>query len=104
MSLMFQVNRFLPITVFALGTSASLQAAGDGGVSPSPYKLTEFLGLPVTNTILTTWVISLLLILGVRVFVGTPKLIPGKWQAVLESIIDGLKGLLEPIVGKKPFR
>ncbi|ADE55123.1 F0F1 ATP synthase subunit A [Coraliomargarita akajimensis] len=103
MSLMFQVNRFLPITVFALGTSASLQAAGDGGVSPSPYKLTEFLGLPVTNTILTTWVISLLLILGVRVFVGTPKLIPGKWQAVLESIIDGLKGLLEPIVGKKAF-
>lgn len=106
MSLMFHVNRFLPITVtafFALGTNASLHAAGDGGVSPSPYKLTELLGLPVTNTILTTWVISLLLILGIRLFVGTPKLIPGKWQAVLESIIDGLKGLLEPIVGKKAF-
>ena len=72
-------------------------------MSPAPYELTELFGLPVTNTILTTWVISLLLILGVRLLVGKPQLIPGKWQAVFESIIDGLKGLLEPIVGKKAF-
>lgn len=72
-------------------------------MSPAPYELTDLFGLPVTNTILTTWVISLLLILGVRLLVGKPQLIPGKWQAVFESIIDGLKGLLEPIVGKKAF-
>ena len=97
------MNRLLPTTVLSLATASSLQAAGEGGVSPAPYELTELFGLPVTNTLLTTWVISLLLILGVRLLVGKPQLIPGKWQAVFESIIDGLKGLLEPIVGKKAF-
>ncbi len=88
---------------FSLGFSSALCAAEDGGVSPSPYVLTEVFGLPLTNSIVTTWVISLLLIVCVRLLVGSPKLIPGKWQAVLESLIEGLKGLLEPIVGKKAF-
>ncbi|MFP4157385.1 MAG: F0F1 ATP synthase subunit A [Opitutales bacterium] len=51
----------------------------------------------------TTWAISILLIIGVRLWVGRPQLIPAKGQAVIESLIDGLRGLLEPIVGKKAF-
>ncbi len=73
------------------------------GVSPSPYKLTEIFGLPVTNSILTTWAISILLILVIRFSVGTPKLIPGKGQAVIENLVGGLRDLLLPIVGKKAF-
>ena len=96
------MNKLLP-TVFVLTASATALHAADGGVSPSPYKLTELFGLPLTNTILTTWFISILLIVGVRLWVGTPKLIPGKGQAVVESVIEGLRGLLEPIVGKKAF-
>ncbi len=96
------MNKLLSTTFLALTAATSLQAA-ESGVSPSPYKLTEVLGLPLTNSIVTTWVISLVLIIAVRLLVGTPKLIPGKWQAVLETVIDGLKGLLEPIVGKKAF-
>jgi F-type H+-transporting ATPase subunit a len=61
------------------------------------------MGLPLTNSIVTTWAISLLLIIGVRLWVGKPKEIPGKGQAVIESLIEGLRGLLEPIVGKKAF-
>jgi F-type H+-transporting ATPase subunit a len=98
----FFVNKLLPTFLVLSGTVSSLQAAGDG-VSPSPYNLTEIFGLPVTNTILTTWVISILFILLIRFSVGTPKLIPGKGQAVVESLIEGLRGLLEPIVGKKAF-
>lgn len=88
---------------FSLGFSLPLCAAEGEGVSPSPYVLTEVFGLPLTNSIVTTWVISLLLIVCIRLLVGSPKLIPGKWQAVLESLIEGLRGLLEPIVGKKAF-
>jgi F-type H+-transporting ATPase subunit a len=96
------VNKLFP-TIFLTATTTTALQAGEGGVSPSPYQLTEVLGLPLTNSIVTTWAISLLLIVAIRLLVGSPKLIPGKWQAVLESIIDGLKGLLEPIVGKKAF-
>ncbi len=92
----------LPFTVLALLGSASLLNAADG-VSPSPYKLTEIFGLPITNSILTTWAISILLILVIRFSVGTPKLIPGKGQAVIENLVGGLRDLLLPIVGKKAF-
>ena len=92
----------LPLTVLALLGSASLLYAADG-VSPSPYKLTEIFGLPVTNSILTTWVISILFILVIRFAVGTPKLVPGKAQAVIENLVGGLRDLLLPIVGKKAF-
>jgi len=95
------VNKLFPIlTIFPLCASG-LQAAE--GVSPKPYVLTEFFGLPLTNSIVTTWAISILLIIGVRLWVGRPQLIPGKGQAVIETLIDGLRGLLEPIVGKKAF-
>ncbi len=102
LSFKFFVNKLLPTFLFLSGTVTSLQAA-DGAVSPSPYNLTEIFGLPLTNSIVTTWVISIVFILFIRWAVGKPKLIPGKGQAVVESLIDGLRGLLLPIVGKKAF-
>ena len=101
LKLKFLVNKLL-LTVLAFLSSASLLSAADG-VSPSPYKLTEIFGLPVTNSILTTWAISILLILVIRFSVGTPKLVPGKGQAVIENLVGGLRDLLLPIVGKKAF-
>lgn len=95
------MNKLLLIVLASL-SSASLLSAADG-VSPSPYKLTEIFGLPVTNSILTTWAISILLILVIRFSVGTPKLVPGKGQAVIENLVGGLRDLLLPIVGKKAF-
>jgi F-type H+-transporting ATPase subunit a len=100
--LKFLVNKLLP-TVFVLIASATALHAAEGGVSPSPYKLTELFGLPLTNAMVTTWVISIFLIIAVRLWVGTPKLIPNKGQAVLETLIGGLRELLEPILGKKAF-
>jgi len=96
------VNKLLPTTLVLLASATALSAA-EGGVSPSAYKLTEVFGLPLTNSIVTTWVISIALIIAVRLWVGKPKMIPDKGQAVIESLIGGLRGLLEPIVGKKAF-
>lgn len=97
------MNKLLPASIFFLGIATSLQAAGDGGVSAHAYHLNEILGLPITNSIVTTWAVSIAFIVIIRFAVGSPKLIPGKGQAVVESLIDGLRGLLEPIVGRKAF-
>ena len=102
MQLFVLLSRLPTIFILFLGLSTSLQAAG-GGVSASPYKLNEFLGLPITNSILTTWVISILFIVVIRFAVGSPKLIPSKGQAVVEGMIEGLRNLLQPIIGKKAF-
>lgn len=98
---MFLVNKLLPTVLFFPICAQGLQAAE--GVSPKPYVLTDLFGLPLTNSIVTTWAISLLLIVAIRLWVGRPQLIPNKGQAVVESAIEGLRGLLEPIVGKKAF-
>ncbi|MBL6912480.1 MAG: F0F1 ATP synthase subunit A, partial [Puniceicoccaceae bacterium] len=97
----FFVNKLLLTVLFLSGTTSALHAAD--GVSPSPYKLTEVFGLPLTNSIVTTWAISILLILVIRFSVGKPKMIPGKGQAVIENLVSGLRDLLLPIVGKKAF-
>ena len=64
----------------------------------------EIFGLPLTNSMLTSWAISLAIIFLVRLMIGKPKLVPGRGQAVMESALEALRGLYEPIVGKKAFR
>ncbi|MAV39187.1 MAG: ATP synthase F0 subunit A [Puniceicoccaceae bacterium] len=94
---------FSPLSV-VFGADSSGKSVG---VSPYAYEIEEFseklFNLPVTNAILTTWVVSIIFILVVRFAVGKPSLIPNKAQLVLETLIEGLKGLLEPILGKKAF-
>lgn len=62
----------------------------------------ELFGLPVTNSIVTTWVVALLLIAVVRFAIGPkPTLVPSRGQAMIEGALEGIKGLVEPIVGRK---
>lgn len=64
-------------------------------------SLKDFLGLPVTNSILTSWVVTILFLVIGRLVVGRIKTVPGRAQGVAEQIVEGLRGLWEPIVGKK---
>jgi F-type H+-transporting ATPase subunit a len=75
--------------------------ANSEGVKPSATDLFSLGGVPISNSILTTWIIAILIIIGVRLAVGTPKLIPGKGQGVVEGMAQGLRDALEPIVGKQ---
>lgn len=91
--------------------ATSLQAAdGDSkgaGVAPYSYKLAEIPlpgggALPITNSMATTWVITILVIIGVRLMIGRePKLVPGRGQAMIEGVVDGVRNLTEPIIGHK---
>ncbi len=80
-------------------------AHAEGGVDPAAAKLFEIpgLGLPVTNSMVTSWVVSLLILIGLRLMVKKPQLIPSRGQAIVESALEGLRGLYQPIVGKKAF-
>ena len=85
---------------FVFGADSSGESAG---VSAYAYEIGKVFNLPLTNAILTTWIVSIAFILLVRFTVGKPGLIPNKAQLVFESLIESLKGLLEPILGKKAF-
>ena len=87
---LFLLSLFAP--VFAL--------ANEEGVNPKATDLFEIGGIPVSNTILTTWILTALIIIAIRVLVGTPKIVPRKGQALVENMASGLRDALEPIVGK----
>ena len=74
--------------------------ASEEGVNPKATDLFEIGGIPVSNSILTTWILAAVIILAIRVLVGTPKIVPSKGQALVENMASGLRDALEPIVGK----
>jgi F-type H+-transporting ATPase subunit a len=79
-----------------------LFGAGDGVkvIAEEVFSIGSF---PVTNSMVTSWIISILLIIGVKLLVSKPQLVPAKGQLIVESVIGGLRSILEPIVGKKVF-
>lgn len=90
------------ISLFSI--SLNLAIASDNGVSPTAYHLWEIPGikLPITNSMVTSWIFSGLLILGIRLAIGRkPQMIPSKSQAVVESMVIGIQNMIEPIVGKR---
>jgi F-type H+-transporting ATPase subunit a len=94
------IKRSHIFTLSFLGLASTAFAEGSG-VSPYAYKLFEIGGLPVTNAMVTSWVVSLLLIYIVKAVVKKPKLIPEKGQIVVEAFVDGLREMVKPIVGAK---
>ncbi|MEY3392330.1 MAG: hypothetical protein RLZZ322_1179 [Verrucomicrobiota bacterium] len=88
--------------LFSIGLCAPAAVfASSEGVPQAATDLFQVGGFPISNSILTTWIIAALIIIGVRLAVGTPKLVPGKGQAVIEGMAQGLRDALEPIVGKQ---
>jgi len=79
----------------------TLVFAAEDGVKKTATDLFDIGGIPISNSILTTWIIATLIIVAVRLLVGTPKIIPNKGQALVENVASGLRDALEPIVGKK---
>jgi F-type H+-transporting ATPase subunit a len=49
----------------------------------------------------TSWVVALVLIVIVRLAIGKPKLVPGRGQAIVENLVQGVLDLTSPIVGSK---
>jgi F-type H+-transporting ATPase subunit a len=91
------------LCVAMMGLLPSLMQAADG-VSVAPYDI-HFLGpIPITNSMIMGWVISLVLVLLVRFAVRKRALVPGRAQGALEVVVEGVSGLVEPIVGKKMLR
>ena len=51
-----------------------------------------------------TWVVAIALVIVIRVVVGRPKLVPSHGQAVIESVLTGIKDIVDPIVGSKAIK
>ncbi len=88
----------LALIFASLSTGATAFA---GGVETAAQPLFKIGALPVTNSMVTSWVVALILIIAIRLAVRRPKLIPGRGQAIVETLLQGIYDLTAPIVGPK---
>jgi F-type H+-transporting ATPase subunit a len=88
----------LPLLLAATGVPAF---AGESGVAPMAEPLFHVGPLPVTNSMITSWIVAAVFIVVVRLVIRKPKLIPSRGQAIVENLVEGIRGLISPIVGAK---
>ncbi|MEJ6524803.1 MAG: F0F1 ATP synthase subunit A [Opitutales bacterium] len=98
---MILILKYLLI-VFLFFVTFPVFASGEG-VSLISDEITRFGVFPVTNSMVTSWVVSIFIIILVKMLVGQTSLIPSRGQLIVESAINSLRSILEPIVGRKVF-
>ncbi len=73
--------------------------AGEG-LQLKASRLGEVCGVPVTNSMVATWLSAGVLVLLTHLAVRRASLVPGRLQGVLEVILDGLLGFLGGLMGE----
>src|SRR4030042_2556997 len=109
---------FIPVLIlFAIGlVVGTLGASFMGKEPPSIFKVPKpHVALPsepilhvgnfaITNTLIASW-LTILVLLGLSILLTWKmKLVPGRRQAMAETIVEGLLNFVESIAGKKHAR
>jgi F-type H+-transporting ATPase subunit a len=71
------------------------------GLSQSAVEIGSVFGLPITNSMLVTWIVAAGLIVFARLATRRMHEVPSGAQNLLESLVEGLYGFLEGILGPK---
>jgi len=91
--------RVRKFAISSLFLSTGMSVFGAGPTAPSLQH--HLFGLPVSNAVVTGLLFTLIFVIFIRWLVGRPSLVPTRGQAVFESMLESLKEIFEPIVGKK---
>jgi len=78
--------------------TTSAQEAGHG-LPQKAVDITHLFGLPITNSMVVTWIAAVALILFARAATGRMSEVPGGAQNLFEWLVEGLYGFLESIIG-----
>jgi F-type H+-transporting ATPase subunit a len=98
------MSRVKKLATFLCLLLTGLPAFAEGeahGISASPETLLHIGPLPITNSMVTSWVVAIALVILIRLAVGKPQLVPTRGQAMVENLVQGVLDLITPIVGKK---
>lgn len=64
-------------------------------------RLGSFFGLPITNTLITAWVVTAILLITALVVRKNLRLVPGRAQSAVEMFFEYLLGLMEQTLGSR---
>jgi F-type H+-transporting ATPase subunit a len=91
----------LTLTAAFSGAALPAWAEESHGVASAAEALFHLGPLPVTNSMVTSWVVAIALIIAIRIAIKRPQLIPSRGQAIVENLVQGIYDLIDPIVGRK---
>ena len=72
---------------------------GAHGLPQSAVEIGRILGLPITNSMVVTWIVAVLLIVFAQLATRRMTDVPGGAQNLFEWIVQSVYGLLESIIG-----
>ncbi|HEY4300958.1 MAG TPA: F0F1 ATP synthase subunit A, partial [Candidatus Didemnitutus sp.] len=87
-----------------LGLGLASAASASEGVATKAEALFHAGPFPITNSMVTSWVVAVALIVAVRLAIKTPKLVPSRGQAIVESLVSSIYDLVAPIVGRNAIK
>lgn len=91
----------LALVLSSVAAGSPAFASEAHGVPAAAEALFHLGPLPVTNSMVTSWLVAAALIIVIRLAIKTPKLVPSRGQAMVENLVEGVLDLITPIVGKK---
>jgi len=100
---------FSGLTAFAAEAAHEVAGAAEAhhGIPAKAVELWSIGGFPITNSMLITWAVALVLIVFAQVATRDMKRVPSGAQNFLEWVVEGLYGFLEGVIGtmlvKKTF-
>jgi F-type H+-transporting ATPase subunit a len=92
---------FALVFVFVFVTSGQAFAGGEGGGLPPDAPVLFNIGpLPVNNSMVVTWIVAAVVIIGVQRAMRRKQEVPLGGQNFVEWLVDGLHGFLSQIMGR----
>src|SRR5215469_1650288 len=79
--------------------SLASSATGEQGLSQKAEEMARLFGLPITNSMIVSWIVALGLIVFAQVATRNMKQVPEGTQNFLEWLVEGLYKFLEGVIG-----
>jgi len=72
-------------------------------VAIAAEKLGEFLGIPITNTLVTSWVVIAILVIAALLLRDKLRLIPGRFQTLIEAMVEFVYDYVAETLGSREY-
>ncbi len=87
-------------TLIIVGAAAAEAADVEHGLSQGAVELARPFGVPITNSMIVTWVVALVLIAFAQAATRKMAVVPSGAQNLMEWLVESLRSFLESIIGR----
>jgi F-type H+-transporting ATPase subunit a len=82
------------------GTKGQSTDEPEHGLSQGAIEISRFLGFPITNSMVVSWITAVALIMFARIASRKMRQVPGRAQNLWEWLVESLYAFLEGIIGR----